>query len=104
MSVADTIAAKLRAAFQPSWLDVENESHKHNVPANSETHFKVVVVSEQFAGERPVRRHQRVYGALADELQAGVHALAIHTYTEQEWVAAGNAPLSPDCMGGSKKA
>ena len=40
----------LEDAFQPSLLSVENESHRHNVPADSETHFKVVHVAERFTG------------------------------------------------------
>lgn len=100
MSVANSITAKLRNALEPGHLEVVNESHMHSVPPNSETHFKVIVVSEQFAGKRSVQRHQQIYGLLREELEAGVHALAIHTYTPDEW--GGVAPRSPDCRGGSK--
>ena len=82
-------------------LDVINESHNHNVPANSETHFKVVMVSEAFAALNSVKRHQWVYKILADELATGVHALAIHTFTPVEWREKhGDVPLSPPCLGG----
>ena len=81
-----------------------NESHQHNVPANSETHFKVIMVSTDFEGKGMVARHQSAYRVLNEELQAGVHALAMHTYTQQEWQKKnGAAPSSPDCMGGSKQ-
>lgn len=99
MSVSTTINSKLEAAFEPTWLQVVNESHMHAVPANSETHFKVVIASSRFESKRPVQRHQMVYGVLADELAGGVHALALHTYTPDEWQ--GQAPDSPACMGGS---
>lgn len=103
MQVQSVIEQKLRAAFAPTHLEVVNESHMHSVPPNSETHFKVVLVSGAFAGKRPVGRHQLVYATLAAELAGGVHALALHTYTPEEWVArAGAAPDSPECMGGSK--
>jgi BolA protein len=72
------------------------------VPPNSETHFKVVVVSAEFAGRGAVARHQLIYRLLADELAGPVHALALHTYTDAEWQRrAGAAPASPECLGGS---
>ena len=75
----------------------------HSVPPNSETHFKVVLVSPEFVGKRPVARHQMVYRLLADELAAGVHALALHTYTADEWqLRAEQVPASPECLGGGK--
>ncbi len=102
MTISASITAKLESAFSPTHLEVVNESHMHSVPPNSETHFKVVVVSGSFEGRRQVQRHQQVYGVLAEELVAGVHALAIHTYSEAEWMEVQNAPQSPDCKGGGK--
>jgi BolA family transcriptional regulator, general stress-responsive regulator len=102
MSIQETIIQKLSAAFTITHLQVENESHKHNVPKGSESHFKVVLASVDFDGMRQVARHQAIYKVLADELKQGVHALAVHTYTPQEWLTSGQAPASPDCMGGSK--
>ena len=103
MQIQAQIEQKL-AVLAPTQLSVINESHQHNVPANSETHFKIVMVSPQFADMRQVARHQQIYQLLGDELKGGVHALALHLFTEQEWQAKnGQAPASPDCMGGSKK-
>ncbi len=102
MSVQQVIEKKLTRAFLPEYLQVLNESHRHSVPANSETHFKVTLVSNQFLNQRPVARHQSVFRVLADELKAGVHALALHTFTIDEWAEKGNAPDSPPCRGGSK--
>ncbi|MDX1457906.1 MAG: BolA/IbaG family iron-sulfur metabolism protein [Marinobacter sp.] len=103
MSVQQTIEQKLRNDFSVAHLQVENESHMHSVPANSETHFKVTLVSEAFEGLGKVKRHQAIYKVLASELAAGVHALALHLYTPAEWQATGEAaPASPNCMGGSK--
>lgn len=103
VQMQQTVERKLSEAFHPRHLEVENESGQHSVPAGSETHFRVVLVSEAFAGKRSVARHQQVYAVLAGELAGGVHALALHTYTPDEWAArAGNAPASPACMGGSK--
>ncbi|GLG99410.1 Uncharacterized protein GBIM_05875 [Gryllus bimaculatus] len=46
--VERSIYSKLKETFKPIHLDVLNESHMHNVPPNSETHFKVIVVSDDF--------------------------------------------------------
>ena len=87
----------------PTFLSVINESHNHSVPPNSETHFKVTLVSDQFDGLAAVRRHQQVYAVLAEPLANGVHALALHTYTPLEWGLRQEAsPESPDCLGGSR--
>ena len=102
MSIAQQIQNHLNEQLNPSFLEVLNESDQHSVPVNSETHFRVVVVSEQFTGLRRVPRHQRVYKALAEELAGPVHALALHTYTAAEWDERQSAPASPECMGGSK--
>ena len=66
--VAAAVRHKLTEAFAPQHLEVINESSGHNVPAGSESHFKVVVVSERFAGQAPLERHRLVNTALADEL------------------------------------
>ena len=103
MSVQQQIETKLNRAFPVEHLEVLNESHMHSVPPNSETHFKVVIVSPEFNGKRQVARHQMIYRLLAEELAGSVHALALHTYTPGEWAAqGGSAPESPPCLGGSK--
>ncbi|MEP5568299.1 MAG: BolA/IbaG family iron-sulfur metabolism protein [Halioglobus sp.] len=103
MNVQTEIEQNLNTELQPELLEVSNESHMHSVPPNSETHFKVVVVSAQFDGKRKVARHQQVYQVLSDQLAGPVHALALHTYTPDEWTERQQAsPDSPDCLGGSK--
>ena len=99
MNTQAVIESKLRDGLTPLYVAVDNESHMHNVADNSETHFKLVVVSEVFAGLGAVQRHQRIYQLLAAELQAGVHALAIHTYTPNEWSRHEQSPDSPECAG-----
>jgi BolA family transcriptional regulator, general stress-responsive regulator len=105
MSVAEAIESKVRGALPVAHLELENESHRHNVPANSETHFKLVLVSDAFQGQMPVRRHQAVYQALAEELKGPVHALALHLFTPDEWRdQGGDVADSPDCRGGDGRA
>lgn len=99
MSLQNIIEEKLAARFNPSHLAVINESHQHNVPDGSESHFKVVLVSEAFEGKNLVAQHRMVYELLFEELQSQVHALALHTYTPAAW-RADAAPASPECMGG----
>ena len=104
MSVQEQIEQRLTELLAPDFLEVIKESSQHNVPPNSETHFKVVAVSDAFESKRQVARHQTIYAALADQLQGPVHALALHTYTPAEWQSReGAAPESPDCLGGSKQ-
>ena len=102
MTVQRAIEGKLETLFELAHLSVENESGSHNVPPGSETHFKVVLVAEEFAGMKLLARHRRVNEALNEELAGPVHALSVHTYTESEWRHRfGSAPLSPPCHGGS---
>ena len=100
MSRQQLIEARLRAAFAPLHLEVHDESHLHS--RGLETHYKVVLASAAFEGLRPVARHQKVYALLQDEMAAGLHALALHLFTPAEWAAAGQAPESPTCRGGSR--
>lgn len=94
-----TIEAKLTAGLNLAHLVIENESHMHAGPA-TDSHFKLVLVSDDFADKRLVARHQLVYGLLADELAGPVHALALHLYTPEEWQAKGEViPESPKCKG-----
>lgn len=103
MSIQNDIERKLNEAFAPLHLEVVNESHMHNVPEGSESHFKVTLVTERFEGQRLIQRHQAVNRALKEELAGRIHALALHTMTPGEWFEKGGvAPQSPPCMGGSK--
>ena len=103
MIVQTEIEKKLAETFSPLHLEVINESSNHNVPEGSESHFKVVVVSPEFAEKNLLARHRMINAALADELKNSIHALAIHTYTEDEWKETScGAPMSPPCLGGGK--
>lgn len=98
--IREQIEAKLTAAFEPVYLEVTDESYRHHVPAGSESHFKVVIVSDHFVDERLLVRHRSIYAVLAEELAEGVHALALHSYTLKEWQGLQDSvPLSPPCRG-----
>ena len=103
MSTRHAIHQTLTAKLAPAHLEVHNESAMHNVPPGSETHFKVVAVSEMFAGRSRVARHRLVYDLLAAQLAGGVHALAVSALTPEEWRrGGGEARRSPPCLGGGR--
>lgn len=89
MSTRATIEAKLTDAFAPEALAVIDESHLHAghhhadsdhhaaFDGSGETHFRVRLVSDAFAGKSRIERHRAINQVLRDELAAGVHALAI---------------------------
>tara|TARA_R110000868_G_scaffold178613_2_gene418361 strand:+ start:588 stop:884 length:297 start_codon:yes stop_codon:yes gene_type:complete len=97
MPKIDLLQETLSGGLQPQHLEVLDESHMHS--RGLETHYKAVIVSEQFAGLNAVKRHQKVYACLND-FMSQVHALALHTYTPDEWAQQGVAPASPTCKGG----
>ena len=84
-------------ALDPQHLSVLDESHMHS--RGLQTHFKAVLVSQLFEGLNRVKRHQKVYATLGD-LMSEFHALALHTYTPEEWAKIDAAPASPTCAGG----
>lgn len=95
MSKRDQIRAALEV-LHPQHLELLDESHTH---ANGyESHYKVTLVSPDFIGLNSLKRHQRVYAAMGS-LMSQIHALAIHTYTPQEWELLAGAPASPACSG-----
>ncbi len=103
MSRESEMSQVLASNFLVVHLSLTNESHMHSVPANSETHFKLVLVSDDFIGLRKVARHQKVYAFMNAFMEQGLHALALHLYTDEEWRELESRELaSPNCMGGSK--
>ena len=107
MTIQETITAKLNNAFTPEHLEVINESFMHNVPEGSESHFKIIIVCDDFKDKMLIARHRLVNKALEDELnkeqsEGGIHALALHTMTMEEWFKKGKTADSPECLGGGK--
>ena len=102
MIIQRSIETKLTQALIPDYIDVINESHQHNVPEGSESHFKVIVVSNKFIGLRQIQRQQRVYQVLTDEMAGSVHALTMQTLTPEEWQVGHAITQSPACMGGEQ--
>ena len=82
MLVRDIMTKKLNDAFTPESIDVVDESHLHEGHAGhrpgGQSHFRIYIVSQAFAGKSRIDRHRMVNAVLADDLAGGVHALAIH--------------------------
>lgn len=88
MQAAQRLKEKLMVALEPTRLDVINESELHaghrSSPGTGESHFRILIVSEQFRGLSRVQRHRLVNEALADELAGRIHALALTTLSPDE--------------------
>lgn len=101
MKRKDKIEQLINQSIQPLFLKVEDESHKHHVPDDAQTHFKVTAVSSVFKGLSLIKRHRMVNQLLVEEFQQGLHALSMHLYTEEEWESRNNSTLnSPACKDG----
>ena len=96
--MADRIRTKLETALAPERVDIEDDSARHSGHAGSrqggESHFNVHIIAGAFRGLGRVARQRLVYGALAAELAAGVHALSIRAETPEEAASAAAAGLA----------
>jgi BolA protein len=87
---------KVTKAINPFHLEVINESHNHSGPSD-QSHFKLVIVSDYFNDLKLIDRHRFVNQLFKEELNS-IHALAMHTYTQKEWLTKNNNyPNSPKC-------
>jgi len=78
----------LRAAFSPEHLVVEDESARHAGHAGAAGgggHYRVLIVSQAFAGQSALARQRAVYAALGNAMHTTIHALALRTLTPDEW-------------------
>ena len=78
MVTPEEIEALIRGGLPDADVDVIDET-------GGGDHFQALVISPSFAGKSLVERHQSVYGALQGAMQGRIHALALKTYTPQEW-------------------
>ena len=102
-SVEAAVQAKLQRELAPEYLNVVNESDKHNVPPGSESHFKLTIVASTFENKDLVARHREINRILSEELGGAIHALSIRTLTPDEWRERGRTThKTPPCLGGSK--
>ncbi|MDF1854356.1 BolA family protein [Pseudooceanicola sp.] len=81
MSRISEIRSRLETAFDPSRLEVEDESEKHRGHAGyqdgGESHFRVLMRAEAMAGLGRLARHRAVHAALGADLIGAIHALSL---------------------------
>ena len=95
-SVESQITFILNEHFNIKNLEVINESHMHNVPKNSETHFKLILVSDDLFDMSLINRHKKIYSILG-VLMKKIHALSIHAFTYDEYQKNNRSLESPNC-------
>lgn len=81
LSREERLYQKLETLFQPSFLEIINESVKHQghggSPNSGESHYQVRITSSQFQGVSLRESHQQIYQAVGNEFDTGLHALSI---------------------------
>jgi len=96
MLIEQIIIGKLNKEFNPTILKIKNESFMHNVPMDSETHFKIIIVSDKFKNIPDIERHKLIYKILSIEMNK-IHALSIYAFDIDQY---NNKPIiidSPNC-------
>ncbi|MCB9554544.1 MAG: BolA/IbaG family iron-sulfur metabolism protein [Deltaproteobacteria bacterium] len=103
MDVKALITERLTEAFAPLRLAVLDETDRHNVPAGSQSHWNVTIISDAFADTSLIDRHRAVHKAVGADLLGRIHALTMKTMTASEWQTAGGELKNPAplCRGGS---
>ena len=96
MIVQNKIDKLLRDKFNVFKLTIKNDSYKHNVPLNSESHFNVQIVSDDFQDLSQIQRHKIVYKAI-ESLLAEIHAFSITAITTSEFKENPSLRDTPDC-------
>ena len=93
------IREQLTNELRPFFLHIENESYKHNVPDDAESHFKVIVVSNNFTKLSLIKRHRFINELLGEKFFQSVHALSLHLFDENEWKKENISNIqTPDCQ------
>lgn len=99
MKMQSAMEAKIKESLQPTYFELLNESHLHSSGLGAESHFKALIVSDQFNNLSRVQRQKKVYELLAQELKTGVHALSLRLLTHEEWKqGAAEGFQSPSCQ------
>ena len=94
--IESQIINTLSTSMNLSSLKIINESFMHNVPKGSESHFKIVVVTNDFNNLSIIQRHKLIYKTL-DSLMNEIHALSIHAFNEEEFKLNPVILDSPEC-------
>lgn len=93
---------ELTVRFQPVHYELLNESHLHHTQGETETHFKLLLISDHFRQCSRLQRHQLVNQCLERFFQhTSLHALSMQLLNPEEWQAGSTkSQASPSCRGG----
>ncbi|GIY47975.1 bolA-like protein 1 [Caerostris extrusa] len=97
--VENVVKRKLENALKPEFIEVVNESARHNVPRGSASHIRVTIVSPLFNNKNLIQRHRLVNAALQEELKGPIHALSIVAVSPAEVSDKSEKTESPPCRG-----
>jgi acid stress-induced BolA-like protein IbaG/YrbA len=76
----ESVAELIRTGLPGATVRVESDDN---------THFAARVIAPQFAGRRPISRHQLIYAALGALMGREIHALSIDALTPEEAATSG---------------
>ncbi len=98
MKMEDILKEKIETNCNPSHLEIHNESHMHSSGLGSESHFRVLIVSENFRAQNKVQRQRSIYQLFTEELKSKIHALSLRLLTPEEWSTEATSDFaSPPC-------
>lgn len=98
--VGEKLLQLVQVGVKLSYYELDNESHKHHGPA-MDSHYKLVLVSDDFVDMSLVQRHQAIYKRVHQLMQTPIHALALHCYTAVEWQQRNQkSRATANCLGG----
>lgn len=88
----------LQHQFHPLFMELVDESFKHQVPKDAESHFKLTLVSQKFTGKNRIERHRLLNESVNSERQTGLHALSLALYSPEEWDRQPHTLQTPACQ------
>lgn len=95
--IEDTLSKNINAIL----VEIIDESHKHHVPEGHESHFNILIVSDEFEALSMIERHRTINKLLDMEFKSGLHALSLHLHTPIEWKSKQESRMSsPNCRDG----
>ncbi|MEN9232017.1 MAG: BolA family protein [Thermostichus sp. DG02_5_bins_236] len=98
MITPEQLRLRLINQLQALHVQVEDESHRHaghrRDPLGAGGHYRVEIVSPLFVGKTTLQQHRLVYEALAEQMGSSIHALALQTYSPEQWTGSGSLPSS----------
>jgi BolA protein len=95
-SIENKIINTLNECMNICSLKILNESFMHNVPKDAESHFKLVIVSNDFNNLSHIQRHKLVYKHLGN-IMNDIHAISIQSFNEDEFKLNPTILDSPEC-------